>query len=51
MKEIKVEYDETVRDANYNIVQFLYGEDGLDVSKTDGGKIGVIKTMRDVVGE
>jgi len=51
LQDIKVEYDETVRDANYNIVQFLYGEDGLDVSKTDGGKIGVIKTMRDVVGE
>ncbi len=51
LQDIKIDYDETVRDANHNIVQFIYGEDGLDVSKTESGKIGVVKTMRDVLGE
>ncbi|MEK6898972.1 MAG: DNA-directed RNA polymerase subunit A' [Nanoarchaeota archaeon] len=32
LQDLKVEYDETVRDASGNIVQFLYGGDGLDVS-------------------
>ena len=51
LQDIKIEYDETVRDANQNVVQFLYGDDGLDVSKTDGGKISIVKVMREVVGE
>lgn len=33
MEGLKVEYDTSVRDADGSIVQFLYGEDGLDVSK------------------
>nr|POE52001.1 dna-directed rna polymerase i subunit rpa1 [Quercus suber] len=33
MEGLKVEYDTTVRDADGTIVQFLYGEDGLDVAK------------------
>jgi DNA-directed RNA polymerase subunit A' len=41
MQDLKVEYDFTVRDASGKIVQFNYGEDGLDVSKTEGGKINV----------
>lgn len=41
MQDLKVEYDFTVRDASKKIVQFHYGEDGLDVSKTEGGKINV----------
>jgi len=32
LQDLKVEYDETVRDASENIVQFKYGDDGLDVS-------------------
>lgn len=31
---LKVSYDRTVRDADGSIVQFLYGEDGVDVHKT-----------------
>jgi DNA-directed RNA polymerase I subunit RPA1 len=34
MEDLKVNYDLTVRDADGSVVQFLYGEDGLDVSKT-----------------
>jgi len=41
MQDIKVEYDQTVRDAAKRIVQFQYGEDGIDVSRSEGGKINV----------
>ncbi len=33
LEELKVEYDHTVRDAEGNVVQFLYGEDGVDCTK------------------
>ena len=33
MEGLKVEYDTTVRDSDGSMVQFLYGEDGLDVTK------------------
>jgi len=33
LQDIRVEYDKTVRDSGNNIIQFIYGEDGLDVSK------------------
>ena len=32
LQDMKVTYDKTVRDGSENIIQFLYGEDGLDVS-------------------
>ena len=33
MEGLKVEYDTSVRDADGSVVQFLYGEDGLDIAK------------------
>ncbi len=33
LQDLRVEYDETVRDSNNNIVQFKYGDDSIDVSK------------------
>ena len=33
LQDLKVEYDGTVRDATEKIVQFAYGEDGIDVSR------------------
>lgn len=33
LQDLKVEYDGTVRDASENIIQYLYGDDGKDVSK------------------
>jgi len=33
LQDIRTEYDGTVRDSNNNIIQFKYGNDGLDVSK------------------
>ncbi len=33
LQDLRVEYDETVRDSNNNIIEFKYGDDGLDVTK------------------
>jgi DNA-directed RNA polymerase subunit A' len=41
MQDLKISYDGTVRDSSNTIVQFSYGEDGIDVSKSEGGSINV----------
>lgn len=51
MQDLKVEYDGSVRDASGRIVQFIYGDDGLDVSKTKGGTIDVKRIVQQIVGE
>lgn len=33
LQDLRVEYDETVRDSGNRIIQFKYGDDGIDVSK------------------
>ncbi|MCX8193826.1 MAG: DNA-directed RNA polymerase subunit A' [Candidatus Pacearchaeota archaeon] len=33
LEDLRVEYDGTVRDSNSNIIQFNYGEDGVDITK------------------
>ena len=38
LEHIKLEYDGTVRDPHRHIIQFLYGEDGVDVAKSDHGE-------------
>jgi len=38
LEHIRLEYDGTVRDPHGHIVQFLYGEDGVDVAKSDHGE-------------
>ncbi len=48
MQDLKVEYDQSVRDATGRIVQFIYGDDGLDVSRTENGKINVQKIIDSV---
>src|SRR2546426_456008 len=35
LEHLKLEYDGTVRDPHGHIIQFLYGEDGIDVAKSD----------------
>ncbi len=45
MQDLKTEYDETVRDANKRIIQFKYGEDSIDVSRSEQGKIDVQKII------
>ncbi len=49
MQDLKVEYDGTVRDASGKVVQFSYGEDGLDVSKTTNGVIDIKKIVQQVM--
>ncbi len=41
MQDLRVEYDGTVRDANGRIIQFSYGEDGIDVARSESGKIDI----------
>ena len=41
MQDLRVEYDGTVRDANGRIIQFSYGEDGIDVSRSESGSLDV----------
>ncbi|MFP4403039.1 MAG: DNA-directed RNA polymerase subunit A' [Candidatus Woesearchaeota archaeon] len=41
LQDVKVNYDGTSRDSNNTVIQFEYGEDLLDVSKTENGKINV----------
>ena len=48
LQDMRIEYDNTVRDASGKIIQFNYGDDGLDVSKTEGGKINVQRIVKEV---
>ena len=37
LEHLKIEYDLTVRDPHGNIIQYVYGEDGIDPAKSDHG--------------
>ena len=39
MQDLKVDYDGTVRDSSRKIIQFAFGGDNVDVSKSDKGGI------------
>ncbi|MEM3091857.1 MAG: DNA-directed RNA polymerase subunit A' [Candidatus Pacearchaeota archaeon] len=52
LQDLRKEYDGTIRDGNNNIIQFVYGDDGLDVSNLHlnksveaGEAIGVITSQ------
>ncbi len=51
LQDLKVEYDYTVRDANKSIIQFKYGDDAIDVSRSDNGTIDIRKIISEVLGE
>jgi DNA-directed RNA polymerase subunit A' len=51
MQDLKVEYDHTVRDVSKKIIQFDYGEDGIDVSKSEGGVLDVNPVLDEVCGK
>lgn len=36
LEDLSIQYDETVRNANGSIVQFLYGDDGMDPARMEG---------------
>ncbi len=46
MQDLKVEYDYTIRDASNRIIHFQYGEDGIDVSKSENGIINVKRIIK-----
>ncbi len=48
MQDLKVCYDNTVRDASNKIMQFEYGEDGIDVSKSENGVINVKRIIHTI---
>ena len=39
LEEVTVKYDSTVRDSRGNVVQFIYGEDGLDGAHIENQKV------------
>lgn len=47
LQDLKVEYDGTVRDANNMVIQFVYGEDNIDVSRSENGTIDVKKIIEE----
>lgn len=51
LQDLKVEYDNTVRDASKKVVQFSYGEDGIDVSKSEKGTINVKRIIAETTGK
>jgi len=50
MQDLKVDYNGMVRDASNRVVQFAYGEDGLDVSRTKNGQVDVHRIIEQVIG-
>ncbi len=51
LQDIRVEYDGTVRLTTGDIVQFAYGEDGVDPAKSDHGKpVNIDKVIERVLG-
>jgi DNA-directed RNA polymerase subunit A' len=52
LQDIVVDYNETVRDGRGTVIQFEYGEDGIDPSKSDHGKgADIDKIINDVINE
>jgi len=49
LEHMKIEYDQTVRDPHGNIIQFVYGEDGIDPAKSDHGE--AVNISRLIEGE
>jgi len=48
LQDLKAEYDFTIRDAAKRIIQFSYGEDGIDVSKSEGGILNIKRIIKTV---
>lgn len=48
MQDLKVEYDGTVRNSGKKIIQFSYGEDGIDVSKSENGILNIKRIVKGV---
>ncbi|WP_258870574.1 hypothetical protein [Pyrobaculum aerophilum] len=46
LQDVYVAYDGTVRFGGAMLLQYLYGEDGVDVSRSDHGKVVDIKSLK-----
>ena len=46
MEDLAVKYDSTVRNASGDVVQFAYGEDGMDGAFIENQKIDTIRMVR-----
>jgi DNA-directed RNA polymerase subunit A' len=52
LQDLRVEHDGTVRDNRGAVVQFVYGEDGVDPAHSDNGKaVNVEKIIEQVMGD
>ena len=51
LQDLKVEYDYSVRDASNKIIQFRYGEDGIDVSKSENGYVNVKRIIQEALAK
>ncbi len=51
LQDLKVEYDDTVRDASKKVIQFSYGEDSIDVAKSEKGTINVKRIISQVASK
>ena len=49
LEHIRLEYDGTVRDSSGDIIQFMYGEDGVDPAKSDHGKAVNVSRLMDQI--
>ena len=49
MQDLKVDKDGSVRDASNHIIQFSYGEDGIDVSKSEKGFVNVKRVIKTIL--
>jgi len=49
LEHIRLEYDGTVRDSAGDIIQFQYGEDGVDPAKSDHGKAVNVSRLMDQI--
>ncbi|XP_059608966.1 DNA-directed RNA polymerase I subunit RPA1 [Phlebotomus argentipes] len=47
LEGLNVNYDQTVRDSDNSVVQFLYGEDGLDIAKSQFFKTKMLSFLDD----
>ena len=51
MEDLKIHYDYTVRNANGNIIQMIYGDDGFDPVKLESQSISLIKYSNSEMGQ
>jgi len=52
LEDVKVEYDRTVRQAGGQVIQFIYGEDGIDPTRSLNGKaVDVERIIADIKEE